>query len=230
MQHEQADQTLAVERYLLGDMTPGELEQFEEHLFLCPECAGSVKTGAAFVDNARAVFNEPAAQAEGAAVRPANRWSPALWWKGLVFPSFAPALAALALLCVVGYQQLVVIRGLRGELADVTAPQPLASFPLHAVSRGEPQAIVVPPGAHFYNLYFDVAEQSASGYSCAILDGSGSVRFTEHLEQPKSEAGGTLNLLIGRSTLSAGEYTLVVNAESPRPSEIGRYPFKIKFP
>ena len=63
MQHTEADQNLAVERYLLGEMTTSEMEQFEEHLFLCPECAESVKTGATFVENARAVFKEPAPQA-----------------------------------------------------------------------------------------------------------------------------------------------------------------------
>src|ERR1017187_1403911 len=71
MQHKEADQTLAVERYLLGDMTAAEVEQFEEHLFLCPECAESVKTGAIFVDNASAVFKEPATQAGTESMRQA---------------------------------------------------------------------------------------------------------------------------------------------------------------
>lgn len=230
MQHKEADQTLAVERYLLGDMTPSEVEQFEEHLFLCPECAESVKTGAVFVENARAVFAEPAAQAERETAGQTVKWKPAPWWKRFMLPSWAPALAALALLCIAGYQQLVVIRGLRTQVAELAEPQPLTSFALHATSRGAQQEIVVPAGAHFINLYFDVAVESASGYSCAILDGSGSVRFAEHVRQPKPEAGGTLSLLIGRAGLPAGDYTLVVSVESPRPTEIGRYPFKIEYP
>lgn len=230
MQHEQADQTLAVERYLLGDMTPTELEQFEEHLFICPECADSVKAGVAFVDNARVVLAEPAFQTSREAARSKEQGAASSWWKWFLTPAFAPAFAALAFICVAGYQQFVVIRGLRTQLAEVTTPQPLATFALHAVSRGEPQAVVVPADARFYSLYFDVAAESASGYSCGILDGSGSVRFTEHLAAPKPEAGGSLNLLIGHSALPPGEYVLVVNAESPRPTEIGRYPFKVKFP
>src|ERR1017187_3680900 len=149
MQHKEADQTLAVERYLLGDMTATEVEQFEEHLFMCPECAESVQTGAVFVENARAVFKEPDAQTGSEPLRRTIRSRQMPWWKRFMAPAFAPALAALALLCIAGYQQLAVIRGLRDQLTAVTAPQLLPSFALHAASRGAPQAIVVPAGAQF---------------------------------------------------------------------------------
>ena len=126
MRHEEADQTQAVERYLLGDMTLAEVEQFEDHLFTCPECADSVKTGAVFVENTRAVFKETAPEAATERPRRTMDWKPVPWWKMFMFPAFAPALAVLALLCVVGYQQLLVIPRLRSQLAEVTAPQPLA--------------------------------------------------------------------------------------------------------
>lgn len=229
MQHTEADENLAVERYLLGEMTTSEMEQFEEHLFLCPECAESVKTGATFVENARAVFREPAPQAARESTRQTIKSKPESWWRMFLVPSFAPALAALALLCVAGYQHLVVIRGLRAQLAEVTAPQPLASLALHAVSRGAEQTIAVPSDVHFIDLYFDVVAESASGYSCAVLDGSGSIKLTEHLPPPRSDAGGTLHLLIGRSRLPAGDYTLVVSAGTPGGGEIGRYPFKVEY-
>lgn len=229
MQHKQADQSMSVERYLLGDMTNAELAQFEEHIFECSECAELVKTGAVFVHNARAVLAEPPAHAGREATTQTVRWGPTPWWKTLLAPAFIPALAALALVCVVGYQQLVVIHSLRSRLEEVNAPQPLASFALHAVSRSAEQSIVVPSNVHFFSLYFDVAEESASGYSCSILDGTGSVRFTEHLLPPRPEAGGLVTLLIGRSRLPAGDYTLVVSAESPQAAEIGRYPFKVEY-
>jgi hypothetical protein len=228
MQHTEVDQTLAVERYLLGEMTASEAEEFEEHIFQCPECAEAVKMGATFVDNARAVFNEPAPEAVKEPTRQTIKLKPEPWWKTFWAPSFAPALAAVLLLCVVGYQHLVVIRGLREQLAEVTAPQPLASFALHAVSRGAQQTIAVPSDVHFIDLYFDVVAESASGYSCAVLDGSGSFKLTEHLP-PQSGAGATLHLLIGRSRLPAGDYTLVVSAGSPGGEEIGRYPFKVEY-
>jgi hypothetical protein len=229
MQHEEADQTHAVERYLLGDMTLPEVEQFEEHLFGCPECADSVKAGAVFVENTRAVFQEPAEEGASEPVRRALEWKPAPWWKRFMAPILVPALAILALVSFAGYQQLVVIHGLRTQLAEVTAPQTLPSFALHAATRGGLQPIVVPASSHFFNLYFDVAVESASGYSCTIQDESGSIKFREHLPPPRPEAGGTINLLIGRSVLAEGYYIMIVSAESPGMAEIGRYPFRVEF-
>ncbi len=229
MEHHEMEQALAVERYLLGDMTTAEVAQFEEHMFICPECAEAVKTGVVFVENARAVFREPLPDPGREATAKTVRWKPTPWWKRLLAPAFLPALAALALVCLAGYQQLVVIRGLRTQLAEATAPQSLASFALHAVSRSALQSIVVPANARFFSLYFDVAQESASGYSCSILDGAGSVKFTEHLLPAKPETGGVLTLLIGRSGLPEGNYTLVVGVGSPQATEIGRYPFKIEY-
>ena len=227
MHHKSANETFAVERYLLGDMTASELEEFEDHLFTCPECAESVQTGVAFVDNARAVLDEPAAHRAKESAPRTLSWKPAPWWKRFMVPALAPALAALALLCVAGYQRLVVIPGLRAQLAAATAPQLLPSFALHAASRGEPAVIEVPADARFFSLYFDVPAESASGYLCTILDASSSVRFTAYLSPLKVEAGGTMNLLLGRSSLEAGDYLLVVSAGSPHPSELGRYSFKV---
>jgi hypothetical protein len=229
MEHKEAEQNLAVERYLLGDMTASELDQFEDHLFTCRDCADSVQSGAAFVENARSVFKEPELHAASERKSVRMKWKQPSWWQRFMSPAFAPALAALALLCVAGYQRMVVIPGLRTQLAAVTEPQPLPSFALHAASRGAQQTIVVPEGGHFFNLYLDVAQESASGYSCAILDASGSVQFAEHLSPATPESGGTLNLLIGRSRLRAGDYTLVVSTESAHPVEISRYPFSLKY-
>ena len=229
MQHTDVDQTLAVERYLLGDMTTNEVAQFEEHMFICPDCAEAVKTGVVFVENARAVFREPLSPAGRKSTARTVRWKPRPWWKKLLAPAFLPALAALALVCLAGYQEFVVIRGLRTRLAEATAPQPLASFALHAMSRSAPQSIVVPANVRFFSLYFDVAQESASGYSCSILDGAGSVKFTERLLPARPETGGVLTLLIGRSGLPQGNYTLVVSGDSPQATEIGRYPFKIEY-
>lgn len=229
MQHTEAEQTMAVERYLLGDMNAGGVAEFEEHLFTCPQCAESVRSGAIFVDNSRAVFRESAA-VEKAAARQRAESKTVPWWRGFLTVSFAPALVALVLLCVAAYQRFVVIPGLRTQLAEVTAPQGLASFPLHAVVRGSPQSIVIPADARFFSLYFDVAVPSTSGYSCAILDATGAVRFTQHMAPPAPEAAGTLNLLLGSSALPAGDYTLVVNIEAPHKQEIDRYPFTIRHP
>src|SRR5919198_3603093 len=56
MDHKEAERTHAADRYLLGELSAGEREQFEEHFFSCPECAEEVRAGAVLRANARAVF------------------------------------------------------------------------------------------------------------------------------------------------------------------------------
>ena len=54
MDHSQAVEQMAAERYLLNELTPEAREAFEEHFFDCPECAMDLRAAAAFVDEAKA--------------------------------------------------------------------------------------------------------------------------------------------------------------------------------
>ena len=225
MQHIDADRTLAPERYLLGEMSAAEIDEFEEHLFVCHECAEAVKTGAAFADNTRAVFREEALLRPQAAVE-----QPKIvvrWWQKLTFPVLAPTFAALLLLCGAGYQRFVVIARLQGQLAQATAPQALPAFALHAVSRGSAPAITVPAQARSFSLYFDVATESASGYSCEVRDASGATRSSIHVPPPKP--GEPVYLLLDRVKLPAGDYTVVVRTEAPDSKEVGQYPLTLEY-
>jgi len=224
MEHTQADETLAVERYLLGEMSSTEVEDFEEHIFACQECAEAVKSGAAFADNAHAVFEEEALHHRREV---ASDGVPTPWWRKFAFPVLAPSLAALALLCVAGYQRLVVISALRDQLSQSTAAQPLPSFALHAISRGGAQEIDVPADLRYFSVYFDVTAESPSGYRCAILDASGNVKSTVLVTQRKQD--GSLGLLLGHSQFPAGSYTLVVRTGGPEATEIGQYPFELEY-
>ena len=58
MDHLDADQTKAVERYMLGDLSVSEVEEFERHFFDCPQCSEELRTLTLFQANARAVFGE----------------------------------------------------------------------------------------------------------------------------------------------------------------------------
>jgi hypothetical protein len=226
MEHTEADESLAVERYLLGEMRATEVEEFEEHIFLCKECAEAVKTGAAFADNARAVFKDEARQEQReTALESAGTGTP--WWRRFAFPVLAPSFAALLLLCVAGYQRLIVISTLQDQLEQSTAVQPLPSFALHAVSRGAAHEIEVPADSRYFSVYFDVTAESPSGYRCEILDAAGAVRSTASVAQRKQD--GSLGLLLERSQFPAGSYTLIVRTGGPEAAEIGQYPFKLEY-
>ena len=53
MDHSQAVEQMAAERYLLNELTPEAREAFEEHVFDCHECAMDIRAAAAFVDEAK---------------------------------------------------------------------------------------------------------------------------------------------------------------------------------
>jgi anti-sigma factor RsiW len=52
MEHDEAEKSQAVERYLLGELPVTEREAFEEHYFSCPECAEEVRAGLLLQANA----------------------------------------------------------------------------------------------------------------------------------------------------------------------------------
>src|SRR5580698_10263692 len=72
MEHLEAIQLKATERYLLGELSGDLREQFEDHFFNCFECAQDVEAGAIFVDSARQILGRESAQAGTAVRRPAK--------------------------------------------------------------------------------------------------------------------------------------------------------------
>lgn len=58
MDHIDAVRTRAPERYALKQMSPAEIEIFEEHFFSCPECAEEVRWVSMFEQNAKKVVGK----------------------------------------------------------------------------------------------------------------------------------------------------------------------------
>jgi len=55
--HEEAVQTLATEKYLLGELRPELRHQFEEHLFDCRQCAFDLWAAATFLAHAKVILS-----------------------------------------------------------------------------------------------------------------------------------------------------------------------------
>ena len=137
MNHEQAIQEMATERYLLEELTPELRDAFEEHMFECQECALDVRAGNVFMSEAKAqlphMAEESAAQAatrESVRIMPARAKKP--WWSFLTTPAFAAPVFA-ALLGVIAFQNLSTIPSLRSE---ATEPRIIPWSSLHADTRG----------------------------------------------------------------------------------------------
>lgn len=224
MNHTEAVRTEAVERYLLGQLSGAECEEFEVHFFDCKVCAEELRVGAIFEENAKAAF-----QAERAPRVAAERQS---WWSMIWTRPWAWAPAAVALLVVIlaGYQAIVVIPGLRGELRAALAPQAMASFALAPISRGDAQVREVPAQAQHYAIYMDATwDGSFAAYVCSVQDDSGATRFSVQLPAPPP--GKPIEILLARTALPSGRYTVTVRnaAEAGKPeAELARYGLVLK--
>ena len=111
MDHPEAIRLMAVEKYLLNELSPELRRSFEEHLFECKECEFDVQAGYAFIDGSKEVLASTAVEVPKAVVpgKP-NQWLS--WFR----PAFAAPVMAL-LVAVVGYQNLVTVPGLKNEVA-----------------------------------------------------------------------------------------------------------------
>jgi putative zinc finger protein len=222
MEHDQATRMQAAERYLLGELSDADRDQFEEHFFDCQACAEEVRTGAIFEANARAVF-----------VDQARRPPVPSWWEwACLRPVFASSMAGVVLLVAgAGGYQVRVAQGLRTELAELRSPQAYPLVFLRSVTRGDEQVIEASHGSRFFGLSLDPPPgQSFRQYRGEVLSESGAILFTVPLLKPRAP-GEALNLLIPTSSLEPGlRYTLVVRGleedSAGKPGiEIAKYPF-----
>jgi hypothetical protein len=234
MDHTEAVQLKAAERYVLGDLTGDLRARYEDHYFGCAECAEDLKLAAMFAANTRAELESEAATARLAAPAVASR-EPAGrgWFAGFLRPSFAVPVFALLLLFA-GYQSLIVIPHLKSAAPSV-APQTLASFSLiTAGSRGgEPLAITVPMNKPF-SLYIDIPpEKRFPQYVCEVVNASGAIEYSLNISG--QEAQNSVQLLMPPATLKPGNYTLIVRglatpeAAASSGTDVARYPFTLAF-
>jgi hypothetical protein len=240
MEHTQAIQLKAAERYVLGELPRDLREQYEEHFFSCVACAEEVNLAAAFVENSRAAMgSEPVLPPVRLPVAAAQRPAPSGWWGALLRPNFAVPVFA-ALLMLVAYQTLLVIPRLKGvETRPVGAlasgaPQALTSFSLiTADSRGggEPLTVNVAPGQPF-SLYFDVPPDGHySSYICVFENSAGKAEFSLNISA--EQAKNAVQLLIPSSSLGTGKHVLVLrglgtqDGAASSGTEVARYPFTL---
>ena len=244
MSHEKAADKNMVESYVRKDLPPEQEVQFEAHYFECPDCAETVALEQSLLVSRpqpwwRRAFPvlTPATAALLALVRApaetrtASGAKPSGWgWVWQRPWSTAPALAALALAGVTAYQALVVIPALRGQLRDTLLPQPVASYVMPPISRGDARALKIPEGVRFYTIYMDPTwEGSFAAYLCSVQDESGSSRFSIRLPGPPP--GKPVQILMARSLLPSGRYTVVIRnaAETSNPeAELARYALVLK--
>jgi len=222
MDHGEALQQKATERYLLDELDPEVKDQFEEHLFDCQECALDVRAAAMFVEQSKVVLGEsPAVIARvpaPAAVRPN-------WLASLFRPALAVPVLAL-LLAVVGYQNLITVPHLTAALSE---PQigPWAS--VNIGTRGtEATVIKVHPGEGFGLLINLTPEEGFASYAADLYNPAQQREWSGSISTPASQEH--MQIYIPGRNRPTGAYTLVVRGitAAGESKEVSRHPLDLQ--
>lgn len=211
MDHRQAIETLASERYLLDEMTEAERERFEEHYFACSECADDVRAGALMRDSIASGW------ARQAAPKPATvRWAhwPVLPW----------ALAA-TLAIAAGYFRLhgPAASGYSGVVGQAVALTPLT---LRPASRGTELSATAGP-AGILTLAVDLGGRPFDRVSYELRTADGAVIASGQATPPP--AGAPLMLAVPATLLhQSAHYVLVVQDPGNADLTKGEYRFRVE--
>jgi hypothetical protein len=215
----------AAERYVLGELSEEERQQFEEHYFSCAECADSVMAAASLIDGARTVLPEmDLAPVREAIKRPEEpRKSRLFSWLNWQFAPQA-AFAGLALFAVVaGYQNVVEIPHLRAHAED----QALIAAPAHVLTARR-----APADLSFSRHELAVSlmvpnewERSYDLYSFEVQTPDGK----EVLSSQPVASSGPLVVSLPTGRLGPGSYVIILNGTSGNSKQVvGRYPFSVR--
>jgi len=235
MEHERAIRNLAVESYLLGEMSPAERESFEEHYFECAICAEDLRAAAQFMEDAKDILAERHAtaavpgslRARDVEVRKASGWD----WLGWLRPQAAAAMIA-ALAVIIGVETFSTIPGLRRQVNEFETPRIVKSIVLRPVTRGDASTLRTGAGEAVV-LVFDPPESPelspGSPVRFTVKAADGHTVFELAGEAPNP--GERITLSLPRLNLPPGDYTLFVQSASSStsaPRELGQYPFKLE--
>ena len=203
MDHSEAIQLQAAVKYVLGELSEVQREEYEEHYFDCAQCATELKAAAAFVDTSREVFKadkEGAAEREAAPVRGG--------WFGWLRPIMAvPAFAALLL--IIAYQNTVTIPRAKEEAAHGAGQVFTSSFSLQlANTRGGEEVKVQVRAKESFALNFDFTpSRTFENYVCQLQDEAG--RSLLQVNVPGSSTNKEAHLVAPGGLVRPGKYRLV---------------------
>jgi anti-sigma factor RsiW len=206
MEHTEAVNIGATERYLLGELSDDEGAAFEEHFFSCPDCAADVRAAAAVVEGAEVLLRDEPSAAP-AAPRARVLRGPASWF----WPMPLGAAAALLLSSLgLGYQRLVALPQARAAAEqardDADAPQPMYSRTLGSM-RAASDPVEIPAGIAIVGLKLTVGGDTSPVYRARVeRDG----RLVDEFDLPHPDPADEPALKVGRRRWPGGNYRVTL--------------------
>jgi hypothetical protein len=221
MDHNQSTNLMAVEKYLLEELTPELRDEFEEHFFDCQECALDVQATAAFMAAAKQEFKANPVPKPGRAVK-GKSFSAAFWPAAVVWSALA------ASLLLVAYQNLLVFPRLQTEVAELRTPEVLPVISLvGGNSRGGETPTATLAAQHPFLLALDIPTQDRfTSYTCLLYSPSGTLAW--RVSVSPQAARDTVSIRVPSTDKLPGEYTLAVLGNLAGTSvDLGRYKFAV---
>lgn len=218
MDHNEALQSQACEKYLLGELSSVQRDAYEEHYFTCAECAIQLRSAADFLGASREIFAQTPAASSVQQLTRTGGWS--AWLK----PVFAVPVYAVLLLFI-GYQNFIAIP----QYKRAAAPQilPMHSLIAGNTRGGEGMVFSATPNEPI-GLYLDIPTDAAySTYFLRIEDPSSK---SSPLRSVTSEEAQKTQVVIVNPDSRAGKYTIVISgvAAGSSAQELARLQFVIE--
>lgn len=229
MDHNEAIELRAGVKYVLGELSQVQRDQYEEHYFDCAECAIDIKALATFADTTREVLRqERAKQLAKESERERGGWL--RWLQPVVaIPAFA------ALLLIIAYQNTVTIPHARQEATSGMSQILFNSHPLRGVNTAgeEGRTLLIRPDEAFFLNFDFVPTRSFDNYIGQLEAPNGRVLLRSSI------AGGNANqeahLPIAAGMLRPGKHVLAFYGDPSKTGKVnlenaaGRLPFNVEF-
>jgi putative zinc finger protein len=227
MNHQDALREMAVERYLLGELSGASLDSFEEHLFECPECAVDVKAGATFIDAAQTELSAPRRIAAPNVER-APRWTTWFTSPWILGPALASCLLALS------FQTFILLPRMKLEVARAQAPAVLNPLVLaNAGARGDSIPEVVAPEHGSFVISLDVPTAGGfSSYRCSLYTPDGSLLWQTTISPEQARDALLINMPTDRTKEGLNTFLIqglpAGGGSSGTLEDLARYRFRVK--
>jgi len=225
MDHDTVVRQKMAERYLLNELEPAARDEFEEHYFVCPECAADVHAGDVFIEESKIAFGSEESKAnvwETAAspAKPDRATVPSGWFRWLR-PAFAVPVFAL-LLTVIGYQDSRY-RSLRQAGAT---PEVVASAVVNVGVRGEAPVAIPAPAGQAFGLTLNLPP--GKGFSLYKLDLYSLQGQLEWSRTVPAAASDSLWLYVPGSDQAPATLAVHGITAGGASEDLGRYPIELQ--